>query len=106
MSDPVPLTRNVTWGTKVLRFIPVRFTWWIGKVMGWAGLPGFVRDCEYQCGISGQFIRVQVSPLFTVVSVNGLDVYFYRMTGGIDGTGSGSPQIIEHFQAKGEPHAD
>jgi len=32
---------------------------------------------------------VLVGPLFSVVSVNGLDVYFHRLTGKIDGVGFG-----------------
>jgi hypothetical protein len=31
---------------------------------------------------------VTLGPLFTVVSVNGLDIYFDRLTGAIDGVGS------------------
>lgn len=85
-----------------LRLIPYRLKWWIGVVMGWAGIPGFVRDCEYKCGLTGQYIKVRVSPLFTVISVNGLDVYFYRTTGGIDGTGSGSPEVIATMTGEGQ----
>jgi hypothetical protein len=32
-------------------------------------------------------VRVHLGPLFSVVSVNGLDVYFHRLTGRIDGVG-------------------
>jgi len=57
---------------------------------GWlanlAGFPGFVRECEYRSEL-GVAVRVRKSPLFTVVTVNGVDVYFYRLTGGIDGVG-------------------
>jgi hypothetical protein len=31
--------------------------------------------------------RQSVRPLFTIVTVNGVDVYFHRLTGGMDGIG-------------------
>ena len=36
-------------------------------------------------------VSVRCGPLFTVVTVNGINVYFYRLTGGIDGVGSAKP---------------
>lgn len=55
-----------------------------GSVVNLAGFPGFVREGEYvsQRGVT---VRVRTSALFTTVTVNGVDVYFYRLTGGIDG---------------------
>jgi hypothetical protein len=32
-------------------------------------------------------VRVRASDFYTTVTVNGVDVYFYRLTGGIDGVG-------------------
>ena len=58
-----------------------------GRVFHLAGIPGFVRDCEYDAGVTRAHVRVKVGKLFTVVSVNGLDIYFHRLTGAIDGVG-------------------
>ena len=58
-----------------------------GNVANLAGFPGVVREGQYvsQDGVS---VRVRTSPFYTTVTVNGVDVYFYRLTGGIDGVGS------------------
>jgi hypothetical protein len=67
--------------------------WWllfrekIGQLVNLAGLPGFLRECDYDAGITDANISVRVHPLFTVVRVNGLDIYFHRITGVIDGVG-------------------
>lgn len=52
-----------------------------------AGVPGLVRDCDYDGTSCKARISVRVGQLFTVVRVNGLDVYFHRLTGSIDGIG-------------------
>lgn len=57
-----------------------------GGVANLAGFPGFVRSLDYESQL-GVSVRVRISPLFTTVTVNGVDVYFYRLTGGIDGIG-------------------
>ena len=64
--------------------------WWLrlwGRIVNLAGLPGLVRECDYASGLGPTSVRVRISPLFTVVTVNGVDVFFYRLTGGIDGIG-------------------
>jgi len=49
--------------------------------------PGFVKKCEYRAGVCEALISVRIHELFTVVTVNGLDIYFHRLTGSIDGIG-------------------
>lgn len=71
----------------------LRLAWlWLvryaGKVLNLAGLPGFVRECDYQGEGTGAEVRVRRADLYTVITVNGLDVYFNRLSGTIDGTGS------------------
>lgn len=46
------------------------------------------------CGVAANLaegidvsVKVHRSPLYTIITVNGIDVYFYRLTGGIDGVG-------------------
>ena len=59
-------------------------------VCGWLanlGFPCVVRETQYESAAHGVSVRVRVSKLFTVVTVNGVDVYFYRLTGRIDGVG-------------------
>jgi hypothetical protein len=60
----------------------------VGWVYNLAGLPGFVRDCEYTASVTKATVTVRHSSLFTVININGLDVYFTRLTGTIDGVGS------------------
>ena len=72
----------------------VLWAWWrlgsrqlLGGLLNLAGVPGFVRDCQYTATITDAHVSVQRSGVFTVVTVNGLDVYFHRLTGRIDGVG-------------------
>lgn len=71
----------------------IRLCWlrFAGRLANLIGLPGVVREVEY-VSQDGLFVRVRTSPFFTVVMVGGVEVYFYRLTGGIDGIGlSNSP---------------
>jgi len=58
-----------------------------GRVMNALGVPGLVRTTDYRSRAFGTRVQVRCSGFFTVVSVNGLDVYFERLTGRIDGVG-------------------
>ena len=60
---------------------------WAGKVLNAIGVPGVVVPGTYEAGIGEASVRITLGPLFTVVSVNGVDVYFHRLTGAIDGVG-------------------
>ena len=59
----------------------------LGKVYNLAGIPGVVRDCDYSSTTYDARISVRAKELFTIVNVNGLDIYFHRLTGNIDGIG-------------------
>ena len=59
----------------------------LGSVYNLAGTPGIVRDCDYSASICDARIRVKTGDLFTVITVNGLDIYFHRLSGKIDGVG-------------------
>lgn len=65
---------------------------WIGKLLNLAGFPGFIREVEYRTGESfgKKWIRVSVDDLYTKISIDGLDIYFNRVSGTIDGVG-GNP---------------
>jgi hypothetical protein len=58
---------------------------WAGRILNLAGVPGYVRAGNHQSEFGS--VQVRVSPLYTVITVNGVDVFFYRLTGGIDGVG-------------------
>ena len=76
----------------LLSWFRLRLRLLVGKLYNLAGIPGLVRDCDYSAAVSNARIQVRVGDLFTVVSVNGLDIYFHRLTGSIDGVGiSGAP---------------
>ena len=60
---------------------------WVGKLLTLLRIPGIVADQTYDAAITRATVRVHLGPLFSVVSVNGLDVYFHRLTGKIDGVG-------------------
>ena len=66
--------------------------WGAGKAtVGWtlnlAGFPGFIRPCKYESGLFGETIKVRLSSRYTIINVNGLDIYFERISGRIDGVG-------------------
>jgi hypothetical protein len=62
---------------------------WAGKLLNAIGVPGVVQPGTYEAGIGQVSVRVTVGPLFTVMTVNGVDVYFDRFTGTVDGVGFG-----------------
>ncbi len=66
-------------------FLQIKYL--IGVFLNAMGVPGFLQDGEYEAGICKAKITVKRGGLFTVVSVNGLDVYFWRYSGRIDGVG-------------------
>ena len=61
---------------------------YVGKLLNLGGYPSLVRECEYESSALGARVSVKKLELYTVISVNGLDVYFKRFTGEIDGVGS------------------
>jgi hypothetical protein len=56
-----------------------------GRILNLAGFPGWIRAGSH-CSQFGT-VQVRVTALYTIVTVNSMDVYFYRLTGGIDGVG-------------------
>lgn len=58
-----------------------------GRAFNALGIPCFVRKGVYESAAFGARVRVRCGELFTVVSVNEIDVYFDRLSGRIDGVG-------------------
>ena len=61
--------------------------WYVGKALNFFGFTSPIRECEYTSSLADTRVVVRQRELFTVVTVNGLDVYFHRLTGQIDGIG-------------------
>lgn len=53
------------------------------------GAPGVIRAMRCEDPVTGQSIQVRVDKRFTVLSVNGRDYYFRRITGKLYGAGTG-----------------
>jgi hypothetical protein len=60
----------------------------LGILFNLAGIPGLIKDCDYEAGVADARIKVRVRDLFTIIEVNGLEIYFHRLTGAIDGVGA------------------
>ena len=59
----------------------------LGRFLNWLGVPGFIQPLEMDDLVTGWHLSIRVSPLFTVISVEGREFYFYRRNGKFDGTG-------------------
>ena len=57
-----------------------------GRLANLIGWPCAIKRCEYSSPI-GVSVSVRTTNLFTIVIVNGIQVYFYRLSGRIDGVG-------------------
>ncbi len=75
-------------GVKWIRSLRLKVFGLMGSLLNLAGAPGIVRDCEYFSEGTSTRVTVRRTALYTVVTVNGTDVYFYRLSGGIDGVGA------------------
>jgi hypothetical protein len=71
----------------VYSWVRLRIRLALGMLFNLAGIPGLLRDCDYQAGVADATVKVRVRDLFTIVTVNGLEIYFHRLTGSIDGVG-------------------
>jgi hypothetical protein len=60
---------------------------WAGQALNALGVPGVLQPGTYESGIGQATVRITLGPLFTIVTVNGVDVYLHRFTGAIDGVG-------------------
>ena len=77
-----------------------------GWLLNAAGLPGFVRECDYDATVCKAQISVRRGNLFTIVRVNGLDVHFHRLTGTIDGVGFSPTSDCTLATARQSTHLD
>ena len=56
------------------------------------GIPGAVQPISFEDSVTGDEIEVTLQGSFSVISINGRDYYFDRVTGRFGGTGSGCRQ--------------
>jgi hypothetical protein len=61
----------------------LRMTSWLGSLLNSLELPGFIRAGNQTSKATGVLVSVRFSSLYSIVSVNGIDVYFHRLTGRI-----------------------
>lgn len=59
----------------------------VGSLFNRVGIPGAVSDIEINDDLTGQQVSIKRDAYFTVISVNGRDYNFKRLTGKYDGTG-------------------
>lgn len=61
----------------------------IGRLLQWLRVPGFIKPLEYMDPETGEVIlRVRTSPRYTILTVAGKELYFFRETGKLDGIGA------------------
>lgn len=73
----------------------LKFIGWMGRLVNLAGVPGLVRECQYTSQTNPVRVVVRRTALYTIITVNGVDVYFYRLTGGIDGVGMSQSEPVD-----------
>jgi hypothetical protein len=62
----------------------IRAEVWLGTLANAVGVPGLVSNVEYRSALDGTKVSVKKGCLYTVISVNGADVYVRRFGGSID----------------------
>lgn len=60
----------------------------IGHALNLFAAPGFIRPVEQYYRSINKTIKVEVTELFTIISIDGIDWYFYRLNGKLDGWGT------------------
>ncbi len=79
----VPLTSRVTWKTRLRDW--ARESGY--RLLNAVGVPGVIRDTTYRDELTGHTVTVRIGLYYTLVTVDGRDFYFHRLTGKLDGTG-------------------
>jgi hypothetical protein len=72
----------------MLHWVWLDLTRWAGKVANLAGIPGIVREGKYESAAVSIAVEVRRGEFHTVITVNGMDLYFHRMTGSLTGVSS------------------
>lgn len=83
---PVPLepsTSTPTWRT----CLRDRATEWLFRALDRLGAPGAIRDLDFHDEVNGCTVAIRVGLYFTIITLDGRDYYFNRLSGRLDGTG-------------------
>jgi len=59
----------------------------LGRIMMIFKIPGFIKPMETYDRLTNSYIKVQTTKYYTIISINGKDFYFKRLTGKYDGSG-------------------
>ena len=57
----------------------------LGKLFELLGIPAVIQPFSYRAG--GQDLQLRTSERYAILSVNGVDIYFLRENGKLDGYG-------------------
>lgn len=60
----------------------------IGGILKKFKLPAFIQDAEINDSLSGYKIKIRTAKLSSIITINGRDFHFDRITGKFSGTGS------------------
>jgi hypothetical protein len=77
-------------GASSLQIWRGRLAEFVGRLVDSLGIPGFVRPVLVHDQVTNTHLEIRPGILFTVVSIDGRDFYFRRLTGAFDGTGTAS----------------
>ena len=65
----------------------LRWLAFCGRVANLAGYPCLIREGRFESPAVGVNVSVQASDSYTIVTVNGVEVFFHRLSGQFDGVG-------------------
>ena len=60
----------------------------LGVFLNRRRVPGVIQPLDFEDPLTGTRLEIRVTPLFTIVQINGRDFYFRRLSGDFDGTGA------------------
>jgi hypothetical protein len=85
--DPTPVANATRWQIMVGRLGET-----VAHLLNRLGCPAAIQPMNYRDGLTGDEIEITLRHSYSVISINGRDFYFDRVTGRFGGTGSGCRQ--------------
>ena len=79
--------RPTAQGATLIEIYIERFKQLLGKILNYFQIPGFVRPTKIYDNLTKARLEVKLSGFFTIISVDGKDYYFRRLSGKFDGSG-------------------
>ena len=87
-TDSAPL-ETTTGMRRFIANLKSSIRWGLGNALNKIGWPGHIQPHSFYDPLMDWMIEITVSRAYTVISIDGRDYYFKRLTGAMDGTGSG-----------------